>query len=90
MLLPTSVPRVALVTDALHAQPQDVDDKLPRDSDLDQSDGAIAAVADDRFANLDQLLLHVDQRSVCDWLWCCQDAQEVAEIVIERVELETD
>ena len=48
----------------------------------------IATVADDLRASLDQLLLQARQRPVLDWLGRCQRAQEVAEIVGERVKLE--
>ena len=50
----------------------------------------VAAVADDLRADLDQLLFQAGQRPVLDRLGRRQRAQEVADIVGERVKLETD
>ena len=59
-----------------------------RDGDLGHLEGDIAAVADDLRADLDQLLLQARQRPVLDRLGRRQRAQEVAEIVGERMKLE--
>ncbi len=47
-------------------------------------------MADDLRANLDQLLLQGRKRPVFDRLWRRQRTQEIAEIVGERMKLETD
>ena len=60
----------------------------PGDSDLGHLECDVAAVVDDLRADLDQLLLQARQRPVLDRLGCRQRAQEVAEIVGERMKLE--
>jgi hypothetical protein len=52
--------------------------------------GDIAAVGHDLRADLDQLLFQAGQRPVLDWLGRRQRAQEVAEVVGERMELKSD
>ena len=71
-------------------QPQDLGEQHSRHGDLGHLEGDIAAVADDPRADLDQLLSQAGQRPVLDRLGRRQRAQEVAEIVGERVKLETD
>ena len=71
-------------------QPQDLCKQHPRHRNLGHLEGDIAAVADDLRADLDQLLLQAGQRPVLDRLGRRQGAQEVAEIVGERVKLEPD
>ena len=61
---------------------------MPWDGDLGHLEGDIAAVADDLRADLDQLLLQARQRPVLDRLGRRQRAQEIAEIVGERMKLE--
>ena len=61
-----------------------------RDGDLGHLEGDIAAMADDLGTDLDQLLLEAGQRPVPDRFRCRQGAQEVAEIVGERMELKPD
>ena len=68
-------------------QPQDLGEQHPRHGDLGHLEGDIAAVADDLRADLDQLLLQAGQRPVLDRLGRRQRAQEVAEIVGERMKL---
>jgi len=63
---------------------------LSRDSNFGHLEGAIAPVADNLGADLDQFLLEAGQRPVVDRLGCCQGAQEVAEIVGQRMKLETN
>ena len=63
-------------------------EQRPRHGDLGHLEGDIAAVADDLRADLDQLLLQARQRPVLDRLGRRQRAQEVAEIVGERMKLE--
>ena len=58
--------------------------------DLGHLEGDIAAVADDLRADLDQLLLQARQRPIFDRLRRRQRAQEVAEIVGERVKLKAN
>ena len=57
------------------------------DSDLGHLECDVTAVADDLCADLDQLLLKARQRPVLIRLRRRQRAQEVAEIVGERMEL---
>ena len=61
---------------------------MSRNGDLGHLEGDIAAVAHDLRADLDQLFLQARQRPVFDWLGRRQCAQEIAEIVGERVKLE--
>jgi len=60
---------------------------VSRDGDLGHLEGDIAAMADDLGTNLDQLLLEAGQRPVLDRLGCRQGAQEIAEVVGERMKL---
>jgi hypothetical protein len=71
-------------------QPQDLGEQRPRHGDLGHLEGDIAAVADDLRADLDQLLFQAGQRPVLDRLGRRQRAQEVADIVGERVKLKPD
>jgi hypothetical protein len=63
---------------------------LTRDGDLRHLEGDVAAMADDLRGNLDQRLLEGRHRPVLYRLRRRQCAQEIAEIVGERVKLETD
>ena len=63
---------------------------LPWDGDLRHLEGNIASVADHLRTDLDQLLLQARQRPVFDWLGRRQRAQEIAEIVGQRMKLEPD
>ena len=67
-------------------QPQNLLEHLPWN--LGHLEDEIATVADDLRADLDQLLLQARLRPVLACLGRCQRAQEVAEIVGERVKLE--
>ena len=71
-------------------QPQDLCKQHPRHGNLGHLEGDIAAVADDLRPDLDQLLLQAGQRPVLDRLGRRQRTKEIAEIVGERVKLETD
>ena len=61
---------------------------MPWDGDLRHLQGNVAAVAHHFRAGLDQLLLQARQRPILDWLWRRQRAQEIAEIVGQRMKLE--
>jgi hypothetical protein len=61
-----------------------------RFGDLGHLEGDITAVAHDLRANLDQLFLQARQRPILDRLRRRQSAQEVAEIVGQRMKLETN
>jgi hypothetical protein len=63
---------------------------LPWDGDLGHLEGNIASVADHLRTDLDQLLLQTRQRPVFDRLGRRQRAQEIAEIVGQRMKLEPD
>jgi hypothetical protein len=63
---------------------------LPWDGDLRHLEGDIAAVAHHLRADLDQLLLQARQRPALDRLGRRQRAQEIAEIVGERMKLKPD
>ena len=71
-------------------QRQDFGEHLPRYGDLGHLEGDIAAMADDLRTDLDQLLLQARQRPIFDRLGRRQRAQEVAEIVSERVKLKSN
>jgi hypothetical protein len=71
-------------------QPEDFGEKVSRNGDLSHLEGDIAPVVDDLRADLDQLLLETCQRPVRDRLRRRQRAQEVAEIVGERMKLKAD
>ena len=58
---------------------------LPRDGDLGHLEDNIAAVAHHLRADLDQLFLQTRQRPVLDRLGRRQRAQEIAEVVGERM-----
>jgi hypothetical protein len=62
--------------------------KAQRDGDLGHLKDNVAAMAHKPCADLDQLLLQAGQRPMADRLGCRQRAQEVAEIVGQRVKLE--
>ena len=64
-------------------------EQVPWDGNLGHLEGDIASVADDFRADLDQFFLEACQRPVFDGLGRRQRAQKVAEIVGERVKLET-
>src|SRR5262249_5946440 len=72
----------------LRDEPQDRLEHLPWDGDLAHLEGDITAVADDLRADLDQLVLQGRQRPVLDRLRRRQRAQEIAEVVGERMKLE--
>ena len=59
-------------------------------TDLGHLEGNIAAVAHDLRTDLDELLLQTRQRPILDRLRRRQSAQEIAEIVGQRMKLETD
>ena len=61
---------------------------LPWEGHLDHLEGDVAAVAHDLRADLDQLFLQARQRPVLDRFRRRQRAQEVAEIVGERMKLQ--
>src|SRR5256884_5220907 len=69
-------------------EPQNLLEHLPWDGDLGHLEDDIAAVADDLRADLDQLFLQTRQRPILDRLRRRQRAQEIAEIVGERMKLE--
>ena len=71
-------------------QPQDLGEHHSRHGDLGHLESDIAAVADEPGADLDQLLFQAGQRPVFDRLRRRQRAQEVAEIVGERMKLKPD
>ena len=71
-------------------QSQNLLEHLPWDGDLRHLEGDITAVADELSANLDQLFLQARQRPVLDRLGSRQRAQDVAEIVGERVKLKSN
>ena len=68
-------------------QPQNLLEHLPWNGDLGHLEDEIATVADDLRASLDQLLLQARQRPILDRLGRRQRAQEIAEIVGERMKL---
>ena len=68
-------------------QPQNLLEHLPCNGDLGHLEDEIATLADDLRANLDRLLLQARQRLVLDRLGRRQRAQEIDEIVGERMEL---
>ena len=53
-------------------------------------EGDVATVTDDLCADLDQLIFEARQRPIFDRLWRPERAEEVAEIVGERMELKAD
>ena len=61
---------------------------MSRNGDFGHLEGDIAAMAHDLRADLDQLFLRARQRPVLDRLRGRQRAQEIAEIIGERVKLE--
>ncbi len=71
-------------------QLQDLGEQAPWNRDLGHLEGNIAAVAYELGADLDQLLLQAGQRPVLDRLGRRQRAQDVAEVVGQRVKLEPD
>ncbi len=73
---------------AVQQSAQNLLEHLPGNGDLGHLEGDAPAMADDLGADLDQLLLQARQRPVFDRLWRRQCAQEVAEIVGERMELQ--
>ena len=70
--------------------PQDVGEQISRNGDLGHLERDIAPMADDLRADLDELLLQTRQRPIFDRLRRRQSAQEIAEIVGQRMKLETD
>jgi hypothetical protein len=70
-------------------QQQDVPKHLTRYRDLGQLEADVAAVADDLRADLDQLLALAGQRPCLRRFRHRQHAYEVAEVVSQRMELET-
>src|SRR6516165_11478354 len=69
-------------------QSQNLLDHLPWDCDLGHLEDNIAAVAHHLGADLDQLLLEGGQRPITHRLRRRQRAQEIAEVVGERMKLE--
>src|SRR5262247_2707818 len=69
-------------------EPQNLLEHLPCDGDLGHLEDNIAAVAHHLRADLDQLVLQTRQRPVLDRLRRRQRAQEIAEVVGERMKLE--
>src|SRR5258708_12250699 len=69
-------------------EPQNLLEHLLRDGDLGHLEDDIAAVARHLRADLDQLVLQGRQRPVLDRLRRRQRAQEIAEVVGERMKLE--
>ncbi len=69
-------------------QAQDLSEQSSGDSDLCELKGDITALSHDLRADLDELLPKRRQRPVFDLLRQRQGAQEVAEIIGERMELE--
>ena len=57
---------------------------------MGSGEGDVATVTDDLSADLDQLIFEARQRPIFDRLWRPERAEEVAEIVGERMKLETD
>src|SRR6516162_3301465 len=72
----------------LRDEPQNLLEHLPCDGDLGHLEDNIAAVAHHLRADLDQLFLQTRQRPVLDRLRRRQRAQEIAEVVGERMKLE--
>src|SRR5262249_26575236 len=72
----------------LRDEPQYLLEHWPWDGDLGHLEDNIAAVAHDFRADLDQLVLQTRQRPVLDRLRRRQRAQEIAEVVGERMKLE--
>src|SRR5215470_14970387 len=72
----------------LRDEPQNLLEHLPCDGDLGHLEDNIAAVAHHLRADLDQLVLQTRQRPVLDRLRRRQRAQEIAEVVGERMKLE--
>ena len=69
---------------------QDVSEHQPRYRDLGHLERNVAAVADDLRADLDQLFAQAGQRSRLRHLWHRQRPHEVAQIVGQQMELETN
>src|SRR5262249_27111948 len=69
-------------------EPQNLFEHLPCDGDLGHLEENIPAVAHHLRADLDQLFLQTRQRPVLDRLRRRQRAQEIAEVVGERMKLE--
>ena len=63
---------------------------MSRNGDLGHLEGDIAAVAHDLRANLDEFLFEARQRPILDWFGRRQRAQEVAEIVGQRMKLKAN
>ena len=71
-------------------QPQNLLEHLPGNGDLGHLKSDITAVAHDLRANLDQPFLESRQRPVFDRLRRRQRAQEIPEIVSQRMKLEAN
>ena len=71
-------------------QPQDVGEQISRDGDLGHLERDVTTVAHDLRANLDQPFLESRQRPVFDRLRRRQRAQEIPEIVSQRMKLEAN
>ena len=71
-------------------EPQDVGEQIPGDRNLGHLKRDITTVAHDLRADLDQLFLQARQRPIPDRLRRRQCAQKIAEIVGERMKLETN
>ncbi len=70
--------------------PQDFPKQAPRHGNLRQLERDVATMADNFGPDLDQLLAQSGQRPMLDLLRQRQCAQEVAEIISERMKLEPD
>jgi hypothetical protein len=71
-------------------EPQDVVEENFRNGDLGHLESDITPVAHDFRADLDELLLEARQRPILDRLRRRQRAQEIAQIVGQRMQLKTD
>jgi len=69
---------------------QCVGKQISRDGDLGHLECDVAAVAHDLRADLDELLLQARHRPIFNRLWRRQRAQEIAEVVGERVKLKSN
>jgi hypothetical protein len=74
----------------LRDHPKDVSEQPSWDGDRGHLERDVTAVAHHFRADLDQLLLQARQRAVFDRLGRRQRAQEIAEIISQRMKLEAD
>jgi len=71
-------------------EPQDVGEEISWNGDFGHLEGDVATVTDDLSADLDQLIFEARQRPIFDRLWRPERAEEIAEIIGERMELKAD